>query len=82
MQDLKKIYHDLEGATYAKLREMVKSSMYTSEFVADAKALLVDNFTYKEICLVNDGLVFIDNEGYQYDLSCESLEYLIDLTDI
>lgn len=78
----KKRYRDLEMEVLHELRSLITYSKYVSNYIND-KAIKIDMEQYVEIAIVNDKLVLIDNEGYQYSIFNLSLEdQLILLQDI
>lgn len=80
MEDnLKKVYRDLETKVFATLRSIINNSNYTSKHI-NTKAIEVNLFDYTELCIVNDSLTFLDDNGQHYSIFCDC--YLEDLIDL
>lgn len=81
MSNHKKNYRDLEMSVLFDLRDKIEHSPYTSKHI-QGKAIEVNVFDYKEMAIVNDRLIFIDNDGLHYSLFADaSLEDLIDILE-
>jgi len=79
MDNLKKQYRDLELKVLRELRELIEASNLNSKHI-DEKCLTVNVFDYTELSIINDKLVFIDNNGHPHSLfSDATLEDLIDI---
>ena len=74
--------NELTNNVYTILREHIEDSRYTSKFNGE-KAIKVDLFDYKELCIVHDKLTFLDNYGNEHSIDSEAtLEDLIEIIDL
>ena len=79
MKSLKHQYRDLEISVLRELRDLVENSKHISKHVNE-KSIYVNVFDYTELTIINDRLVFLDEDGYHYSLLNEcNLEDLIDI---
>lgn len=78
--NFKKQYRDLEMRILSNLRFKINESKKHSKHINE-KCIKVNIFGYTELVILNDELIFMDNNGLQYSLwngDC-SLEDLIDI---
>lgn len=78
--NFKQRYEDLEVEVLTELREMVNNSPTKSKNV-DTKAITINIGNYTELAILHDKLIFMDDNGYQYNIFNVSLEILIDIIE-
>jgi hypothetical protein len=79
MENFKKQYRDLEQRVYSELRNLIENSD-TDSSIINEKCIKVNLFDYIELTIINDRLVFLDSNGFEYNIYTDtSLEDLIDI---
>lgn len=74
-----KKYRDLEMQVRFQLRIEIDKSSHISE-ATKTKAIRVNHLDYKEMTVLNDKLIFLDEDGYQFDIMLMTdLEDLINI---
>lgn len=80
-RSLKKRYRDIEMEVLNRLRESILQSKYMSLHTGE-KAIQINIDRYKELSIVNDQLVFFDNNGHHYSIFANcSIEELIEFLE-
>ena len=64
---LKENYRKLESEVMDQIREKVKKSKTNSQYIND-KAFSITKGDYKEIVIINDRLILLDEDGYHYSI--------------
>ena len=78
-EHFKKQYRDLEMRVMRSLREAIENSNYRSKRTG-AKAIQVNLFDYVELTVIDERLIFLDNNGHQYSIFTDAtIEDLIDI---
>ena len=80
MENFKKQYRDLETRVLSELRDKITSSSVYSKHTNE-KCLKVNIFDYTELVIIGERLMFLHDNGYQYDIfngDC-TLEDFIDI---
>jgi hypothetical protein len=78
-EEIKNSYDVLEAEVIEALQTEIQNSKTISKHM-DTKVIKVNVFDYKELAVINNRLMFMDDDGYQYDIYTEcSLEDLIDI---
>jgi len=81
MSTLRNQHKDLEVKVFAILLGKINLSSLESKHV-QTKCIKVNVYDYTEMIIINDELVFLDNNGYHYSIYAEcSLEDLIDIIE-
>lgn len=80
MENLKKVYRDLEMRVYSKLRTLIENSDIVCDEV-NRKAIKVDDDTqYEYMTVIHDKLTFVCG-GLQYSVVGHDLETLITIIE-
>ena len=79
--NFKEQYQNLKQNIIFALEDKIKKSTYTSKHIED-KAIIVNIFNYTELAIINNTLIFLDENGLHYSLfnNC-NLEDLINIID-
>lgn len=83
MDDFKQEYINLEERVLSELRNKVMCSKENSKHVQE-KCIKVNIFGYTELTIINDKLVFLDNNGLEYSLwngDCDLDDFIDILND-
>lgn len=75
---LKKQYRDLEMQVLHGLRNKIENSTYISKHT-NTKAIEVKIDDYEELSIIDDNLVFLNNDGNYFSYFLVGLEELIDI---